>query len=181
MRIGIVRHFRVDYKPKRFMNSSDFEEYVNHYDISPVIINKISSEDIRWKKCYSSDLQRAVTTAGSIYDGDIITTALLREVIMYPVIRTSLKLPGFLWSISSRTAWRLNHRSQKETLSDTAERAEKFIENLNLNSDEDILIVSHGFFLMTLIKKLRDRGFKGTIPCNMKNGYLYILENSFEK
>jgi hypothetical protein len=41
MRIGIVRHFEVDYKAKRMMNFSDFEEYVTSYDNSPVIENKI--------------------------------------------------------------------------------------------------------------------------------------------
>ncbi|OPJ64401.1 hypothetical protein [Clostridium oryzae] len=50
-------------------------------------------------------------------------------------------------------------------------------EKYNLNSDENVLIVSHGFFLITLINELKLLGFKGNIPKKMKNGYLYILKN----
>lgn len=37
MKIGIVRHFRVNYKPQKLMNSNDFKEYITIYDHAPVI------------------------------------------------------------------------------------------------------------------------------------------------
>ena len=176
MRIGVVRHFKVDYKAKRMMSSDDFEEYVNNYDNSSVIENKIDLEYNIWDKCYCSDLKRAVITAKSIYDKKLEITNLLREVKMYPVKKTHLKIPSFLWSISSRIAWKLNHVSQLETATDTRKRAKEFLDKLDLNSDKNILIVSHGFFLITLINELKLLGFKGNIPSKMKNGYLYTLE-----
>jgi len=176
MKIGFVRHYKVDYKAKKMMSSNDFEEYVTSYDNATVIENKIDLEHSQWNKCYCSDLTRAIITAKSIYDKELETTDLLREVKMYPVKKIRLKIPGFLWSISSRIAWKINHVSQLETSDDTKKRAKEFLSKLDLKEDENILIVSHGFFLITLINELKLLGFKGDIPRNMKNGYLYILE-----
>ena len=176
MKIGIVRHYKVDYKTKKMMNSNDFEEYVTGYDNASVIENKIDLAFIQWKKCYCSDLTRAIITAKRIYDKELEMTDLLREVKMYPVKKTQLKIPAFLWSISSRIAWKLNHVSQLETSNDTRRRVKGFLSKLDLKGDENILIVSHGFFLMTLVNELKLLGFKGYIPRNMKNGHLYILE-----
>lgn len=176
MKIGIVRHFKVDFKAKRMMNSGDFEEYITSYDNASVIENEIDLGNNRWSKCYCSDLKRAIITAKSIYDKEIEITDLLREVKMYSVKKSQLKIPSFIWSISSRIAWNLNHASQLETATYTRERAKEFLSKLDLNSDENILVVSHGFFLVTLMKKLKLLGFKGYIPRKMKNGYLYILE-----
>ena len=176
MKIGIVRHFKVDCNARKMMNSDDFEEYITSYDNALVIENKINLGDSKWNKCYCSDLKRAIMTARSIYDKEIEITDLLREVKMYPVKKSQLKIPSFIWGISSRIAWNLNHASQLETATYTRERAKEFLSKLDLNSDENILVVSHGFFLVTLIKKMKLLGFKGYIPRKMKNGYLYILE-----
>jgi broad specificity phosphatase PhoE len=177
MKIGLVRHFKVDYKAKKMMNYSEFEEYVTSYDKKAVIEKTIDLGCIQWNKCYCSDLTRAVITAKSIYDKELEITDLLREVKMYPVKKLRIRMPSFLWSISSRIAWKLNHSSQLETASYTRKRAEEFLSKLDLDSDENILIVSHGFFLITLIDELRLLGFKGYIPKKMQNGYLYILNN----
>ena len=115
-------------------------------------------------------------TAKSIYDKELEITDLLREVKMYPVKNNKLKIPSFLWSISSRIAWKLNHASQLETETDTKKRTKEFISKLDLNSDENILIVSHGFFLITLVNELKSLGFKGKVPRKMKNGHLYVLQ-----
>lgn len=176
MIIGVVRHFKVNYKAKRMMSSSDFEEYVTSYDRASIIENKIDLKYSKWSKCYCSDLKRAVITAKCIYDKELDITDLLREVKMYPVKKSQLKIPSFLWSITSRIAWKLNHVSQLETATYTRKRAKEFLSKLDLNSNENILIVSHGFFLITLINELKLLGFKGDIPSKMKNGYLYIIE-----
>ncbi|MBU5316365.1 histidine phosphatase family protein [Clostridium bornimense] len=55
-------------------------------------------------------------------------------------------------------------------------RAKNFISKIDINKDRDILIVSHGFFLLTLVEELKSLGFKGDIPIRMGNGCLYILE-----
>lgn len=50
------------------------------------------------------------------------------------------------------------------------------IKIIDITSEENILIVSHGFFLITLIEELKSLGFKGDISKRMKNGWVYILE-----
>lgn len=176
MIIGIVRHFEVDCKAKKIMNSIDFEDYVDNYDNSSVIQKEIDLKNSQWDKCYCSDLKRAIITAKSVYHKEIEVTELLREVKMYPVRKLQIKIPSFIWSISSRVAWKLNHKSQLETSDSTRKRAKEFLSKLDLDKNENILIVSHGFFLITLINELKLLGFKGEIPKKMRNGYLYILE-----
>lgn len=175
MKIGIVRHFKVDYRPKKLMNSNDFKEYVINYDSAAVIYNKPNINSAEWDKCYSSDLTRAIKTAESIYDKKLQMTELLREVEMYPMWESELKMPSVIWSILSRLAWKTNHKSQLETINDTKKRVKVFLQQLDMNKSESILIVSHGFFLLTLVKELKMLGFKGNIPKKIKNGHLYTL------
>ncbi len=179
MKVGIVRHFRVEgIKHGGLMNSADFEEYIGNYDKAPVIENKIDIRHEEWARCYCSDLPRTVKTARSIYKGNIGMTRLLREVTMYPVRKSALKIPGFFWSVSARIAWRMNNKSQLETINTTAERAREFLRLIDMKQQENILIVSHGFFLLTLVKELRKLGFRGKIPPRLENGCLYIFENT---
>lgn len=176
MKIGIVRHFKVDYKAKTFMNSQDFIDYVDGYNNASVIENEVILTKGIWKKCYCSDMTRAITTAETIYNGEIIKSELLQEVNMYPSRQTKIRIPAFIWSITSRIGWKFNKESQKEGINKTKERAKAFVLSLDLSSNDNILLITHGFFSITLIGELRKLGFSGRIPKNMKNGYLYILE-----
>jgi len=176
MKIGIVRHFKVDYKAKIFMNSQDFIDYVDGYNNASVIENEVALTKGMWNKCYCSDMPRAIKTAESIYHGEIIKSELLREVTMHPSRQTKTRIPAFIWSITSRIEWKFNKESQKEGINKTKERAKAFVQILDLTANENILLVTHGFFSITLIGELRKLGFNGRIPKNMKNGYLYILE-----
>ena len=178
MKIGIIRHFKVDYTPDKFMNSLEFEKYVENYNLANILVNNLNLDtNIVWDKCYCSDLSRAVTTAKTIYNGNLKITKLLKEVEMQPIFNTSFKLPILFWNISARLAWKYNSKTQLENKNTTIIRANKFIKTIDVASSKNILIVSHGFFLFTLINILKKEGFKGTIPKRLKNGYLYILEN----
>ena len=61
-----------------------------------------------------------------------------------------------------------------ETKEETNERIENFIQNLDMNSN--ILIISHGFFMILLLKKLKKIGYRGDIQRRIGNGKVYILE-----
>jgi len=176
MKIGIVRHFKVDYKAKTFMNSQDFIDYVDGYNNASVIENEVTITKGMWNKCYCSDMTRAITTAETIYNGEIIKSELLQEVNMYPSRQSKIRVPTLIWSIAARIGWKYNKEPQKEGLNKTKERAKAFVQILDLTANENILLVTHGFFSITLIGELRKLGFNGRIPKKMKNGYLYILE-----
>ncbi len=178
MKIGIVRHFKVNCPAPKYMNSDDFIEYQRKYDIESVIENEVELDENMWPVCFCSTLPRAVTTAERIYHGNMIKTDLLREVPMSPPRRLNHRIPGFIWSADARFAWFRNHKSQKEGAVQTKKRVNKFLEMIDFDSDQNVLIVSHGFVCFTLVRTLKKRGFKGEIPVHIRNGQLYILDNS---
>jgi broad specificity phosphatase PhoE len=174
MNIGLIRHFKVDCDKILFMTSDEFEALVRKYDEDDIIENDIDLGNIKWNKCFSSDLYRAVKTAESIFKEEIRKTHLLREVPISPIFKSNAKLPYIFWAISGRCAWFFGNKSQKESRKDTEKRIDEFLSNIDLDSNENILIVCHGFFMNTLQKKLKNRGFKGKVIKRPKNGTLYL-------
>lgn len=178
MNIGLVRHFKVNCDVNTFMTSNDFEEWVKKYDNSDVIENKFEVlENINWNKCFSSDLLRAIKTAKTIFKGEIIESRLLREVPMSSIFKTNLKLPYVFWCITSRLAWILKHKSQSESKVDTERRVNAFLNSIDKYSNDNILIVCHGFYMHTFQKELKRRGFSGKSVKRPRNGTLYLYKN----
>jgi broad specificity phosphatase PhoE len=176
MNIGLVRHFKVNCYTNMFMTSSDFEQWVKQYNSSDITQNKFEIGNIKWHKCFSSDLSRSIKTSKTIYTGDIIKTELLREVPISPIYKTNLKLPYVFWCMSGRFAWLFHHKSQIETKKDTQRRAKEFLDSLENESNHNILVVCHGFFMRALQKELKRKGFKGQNVKRPKNGTLYLYE-----
>lgn len=176
MYIGLVRHFKVNCNAKAFMTSDDFEKWVIEYDNSDIIENKFEMENIKWDKCFSSDLPRAIKTSETIFKGEIIKTQLLREVPLSPVYKTNLKLPHRFWCIVARMAWSFQHKSQAETKKDTEKRINEFLNSSDKESDTNMLIVCHGFFMKILERELKRRGFSGQNISIPKNGKLYLYK-----
>lgn len=176
MRLGVIRHFRVDCEAKSLMNSEEFREWAERYDLSEVFPKKIDLQGINWQKCFSSDLPRAIITARAAYEEEIETTPDLREVPLSPVFRTKLSLPYPFWTISARIAWFFNHASQEEGRRDTRARIQHFFSELEKCEKENILIVCHRFFIHSLQREIRRRGFRGERIGLAKNGELYFFE-----
>lgn len=131
---------------------------------------------IEWTKCYTSDVHRAVKTAEQIFSGEIIKMRELREISMYPLFKKNMKLPFLLWAFLVRTAWLINHQSQQETKFDVEQRIHSVLDQIIQNQNDNILIVSHGAFMMMMSKELLRRGFKGKKITRPENGKLYIFE-----
>lgn len=179
MRIGLLRHFKVNCPHKRWMTSGEFREWSEKYERSKVIKKKVEMYGIEWDICYASDLPRAVTTAKEVYSGNVNLDKLLREVDNAPFIHTErIKLPFEIWHVCGRLAWYFKSKSQPETVKDTRRRINLFLDHIDW-SKENILIVFHGFMLYIFQKELRKRGFEGRKLKLVKNGvlYEYILEN----
>ena len=180
MRIGLVRHFKVDYKRKSFMASEEFKDWERRYNISEVIKNNVELQSIHWDKCYCSTLSRAITTAKEIYTDEIIQSDLIKEVPVNPIFNSNFKLPYWFWAITSRIAWYFNHNSQEEFKAKTILNAKNFLNSLEKKSKEEnsqnILVVTHGFFMYTLQKELRKRGYKGKMIYTPHNGKLYLYK-----
>jgi len=180
MRIGIIRHFKVNYRKRFFMTSNQFKEWEENYNKSDVIKKDIELMGIKWDKCYASTLIRAIITAKHVYKEDIVKTDLIRETIIDPIFKSSFKLPYWFWAVGGRLAWYFNHKSQEENKTITREKARKFVDQLQENAkredSENILVVTHGFFMYSLQKELKKRGFIGKMVTSPKNGVLYLYK-----
>ncbi|MDF2611419.1 MAG: hypothetical protein K0R92_2893 [Lachnospiraceae bacterium] len=181
MRIGLLRHFKVNCPHKRMMTSGEFREWSEKYEVSKVIKKKVDMYGIEWDVCYVSDLPRAIATAQEVYSGNLKIDNLLREVDNAPFIHTErFKLPFEVWHVCGRLAWYFRSKSQPESIKDTRRRINKFIDKIDW-SKENILVVFHGFMLFNFQKELRKRGFEGEKLKLVKNGVLYEYVREDEK
>lgn len=173
MRIGLLRHFKVNCPHKRMMTSEEFRQWSEKYEVSKVIKKKVEMYGIEWDICYVSDLPRAITTAKEVYSGNLMIDKLLREVDNAPFIHTErIRLPFEVWHVFGRLAWYLRSKSQPETIKGTRKRINAFLDRIDW-SKENILIVFHGFMIYNFQKELRRRGFEGRKLKIVKNGVLY--------
>lgn len=178
MIIGLIRHFKVDFKPvKRIYSADDFSRAMDLYENSPVILDSIKLSNNNWDVCYCSTINRAIVTANNIYNGKIIYTDLIVEVPVTPFTKNKIKLPSFVWHLGGRIAWHKNHHSQPEKRSETLIRIKSFLDEISGNNYKSVLVVTHGFFMRVLVEQLIKNGYKGKIDVRPVNGKLYILNN----
>lgn len=176
MKIGLIRHFKVNLKKNRFMTSKEYNQYMFEYDRSEVIPNEVVI-DKEWDKCYCSTLSRAMTTAKTVYDGEIITTDKLIEIPSAAWKDTNIRVPYILWTILNRIAWTRNHMSQPEGRKVTIKRINEIMDLILKEKDKNILIVSHAGTLYEIQKILIGKGFRGDHFIKPRNGKLYIFKN----
>ncbi len=176
MRIGLVRHFKVDLKKNRFMTSKQYNEYMKKYDVSEVIPNELVIDE-EWDTCYCSSMSRAITTAKTIYHGETIITEKLVEIPASALLNMRIPIPYHVWALLHRFAWIRNHTSQPEGRKLTLKRINEIIDIILSEKSENILIVSHAGTLYEIKKILRQRGFVGEKFLKARNGKLYIFQN----
>lgn len=169
--IYFLRHFKVKDNSKSWLNSEEFNQWVKSYDTFELEYNSVVLPK-NIDKIYVSSQNRAIKSADFLNLNYKIND-LLVEVPIKSFIYSKFKLPKWLWLFVGRLAWFFNLK-QLETKEETNERIENFIQNLDMNSN--ILIISHGFFMILLLKKLKKIGYRGDIPRRIGNGKVYILE-----
>jgi hypothetical protein len=105
MRIGLIRHYKVDLKnTKSYYSPEEFREAMIEYDEADVIISSIKINQADWEICFVSSLKRTVDTARDICHKEFIKTDLIREVSLLPFTMRRIKLPWALWHICARIA-----------------------------------------------------------------------------
>lgn len=176
MKIGLVRHFKVDIMRSFFMSAEEFDKYTAEYDVAGVIKNELVV-DKEWDKCYCSSLSRAITTAKTIYHGEIILTDKLVEIPTAAWVKLKFHIPYHLWAIINRIAWIRNNTSQPESRKLTLKRINEILDVILEEKDKNILIVSHAGILYEVRKILLARGFHGDRFLKASNGKLYVYEN----
>lgn len=178
MRIGLVRHFRVEEAwPSGWLTSGDLQRWRARYELSEPIVGVIDVRAVAWQRCFSSDLKRAFVTAQAAHAGPIIQTPLLREAEMLPFGTGRLRLPVWGWQWVFRFAWLTGHKSQRPARDDLHRRVREMADLLEAEST-DTLVVSHGGIMVFLRKELLRRGFKGPNFRLAEHGRLYVFEKS---
>ena len=176
MKIGLIRHGNVLYRDPFFSTGKMFNEGRVAYDAAAISESalKISAED--FPVCYASSKQRAINTAKLIYPEPFIITDELIEVPNSALFLLRIHLPSALRSVIGRVAWFFNYHKMPETRRQSNERAEKFLRHLLEITQQNVLIVTHGFFMQSLRHELRKLSFKGHCPYFPPNAKLYVFE-----
>lgn len=178
MIIGLVRHFKVDAPIyKHPLTSDEFNKTQHYYDSADVIKHDVDLGTTDWQICYASTLKRARETAEHIYKNEIVYTDLIVEVDAASIKKSNKKKSFAFWAIAARLAWLFGHKSQKESKKQTKRRCEKFYNELKLSGKENILVVSHGFFIREFASFLKKNGYEGKLEFSPKNATLYVFTN----
>ncbi|TCZ79496.1 histidine phosphatase family protein [Paenibacillus albiflavus] len=180
--IGIVRHFKVNFKTNRkWMTAKQFNDWVDQYDQAEIDSTNHFTNFIEWDVCLTSDLSRATKTSEIIFKGKTVVSNQLREIEIKAVVNSKIKLHINLWMILGRIAWFFSHKSQSETKYQTLQRAKIIIDKIEEDyPNSKVLVVSHGAFMKVLSKELKCRGYIGELKINPKNGELYLFEKRHE-
>ena len=176
MRIGLIRHFKVEEGlPSGWNTAMELHEWRSRYDNSQVLRVPLDLGTGVWNACLSSDLERAVITAKAAYPGEIEFTPLLREAEFAPFQTGGLKLPTWLWRQVLRVAWMGGHKSQRACRDEFRSRVMAVADLLEARK-ENVLVVSHAGMMMYLSKELARRGFVGPKVRMPENARLYVYE-----
>ncbi len=159
MKITIIRHGKVNMQWKKWCTSKQFDIECENYDsasIYPVSEDMAGnvSEDI-----YISTLKRSRETATQLFgEKEFLETGLLNEVPLKSCFHCKVKLPLWVWNVGGRMQWLFQRKRQVEKREETQKRADALIEKL-VQRNRDCILVSHGFFMRTLLKELKKYGF----------------------
>lgn len=176
MNITIIRHGKVNHTWKKKCTSLEFDEECRLYDIAP-IEHITGSQDYSASKVYISTLDRSFQTAKTLFgDMSFFRTELINEVPLKSAFDTGLKVPLWLWNVAGRLQWLCNSKRQPETRHQTRKRAELFVQEL-IKHDEDCVLVTHGFYMHTLIAVLKQHGFRPDKKAfHYQNGEAIVLK-----
>jgi broad specificity phosphatase PhoE len=175
MKIGLLRHLKTQHKFVVRCDSREYDEEVARYEQSRIIPIDTTVFTDDYSICFSSTAPRAIETAEKVFQGKIISTPALLEVPLQAIFKSKSKLPLKLWHIVNRAGWFFNRDKLIETRNQTKTRAIRFLSWIidSHCKDQNILLISHGFFMLILQSQLLKKGFKGKKFIKPEHGILY--------
>ena len=160
MKVIIMRHSRVKYIWKKWYTSDEFNKACKEYDSSFVEHTEQNLPDYNYKNIYISTLPRSRETAISIFgQTHLRQTELIDEVPLRSAFDSKIKLPLWFWNFAGRIQWLFNIGRQIEGRLNTKKRAKSFV-NMLCRDGEDTIVITHGFFMHTLLNAFKDEGFR---------------------
>ena len=177
MRVVIIRHAEVDFCWSRRCTSEKFDLECRKYDLSPIKNVTYDILQAAYQKIYVSKLSRSQDTAKVLFpNGEYFESGLINEVPLKSSFNSKISMPLWFWNLSGRLQWLINCRRQAEGRRQTRKRAKRFVELIK-NDDMDVAVVTHGFYMHTLLKEMRKAGFRimGS-SLKFKNGEYVVAE-----
>ncbi|RZK43327.1 MAG: hypothetical protein EOO90_03450 [Pedobacter sp.] len=175
MKIGLVRHFKVNhpFPKKRLLTKKEVIEWFSGYDRTENIQYKdVDLSSVNWQRCYASPMIRALNTAAHIYHGHIEQVTGLKELDILHRLPGKFRLPFLLWAtivrIKSFSANSDTQRFQTQIIA--------FLDSIMAQDPQDTLVVSHWFVMRIMRKELIKRGFIGKKFRSNEYATLYIFE-----
>ena len=122
-------------------------------------------------------MSRSKETAISIVgNGDFRQTGLIDEVSLRSAFDSKIKLPLWFWNFAGRIQWLFNIGRQIEGRLNTKKRAKSFV-NMLCRDGEDAIVITHGFFMHTLLNAFKDEGFRyDKLNVHYKTGSYVVVE-----
>ena len=176
MRVVIIRHAEVDFCWSRRCASELFDSECRKYDLFPIKNVSYKIPKNVYRKIYVSEYSRSQDTAKKLFpNGEYFESGLINEVPLKSSFYTKVNMPLWFWNLTGRLQWFVNSGKQVEGRRQTRERAKEFVEMIG-NDDMDVAVVTHGFFMHTLLKEMKKVGFKMTgASVKFKNGEYVIV------
>ena len=175
--VVVIRHAEVDFCWSKRCTSAKFDSDCREYDLSPIKNVTYRIPQIAYQKIYVSKLSRSKDTAKLLFpSGEYLESPLLNEVPLKSSFDSKIYMPLWFWNLTGRLQWFINGIRQVETRRQTRKRAKEFAELIR-NDDVDIAVVTHGFYMHTLLQEMKKVGFKMTgASAKFKNGEYVIAE-----
>lgn len=159
MKVLIIRHGKVDYQWPGRCTSYEFDKACEAYDKAPVADQAYGNPGSGYRRIYISRLARSEETAKKIFGSRKFTTvSLIDEVPLRSSFDTGLSLPLWFWNITGRLQWFAGSSRQTEGRTKTRKRARAFVKMI-IREGEDAAVVTHGFYLHTLLSEMKKAGF----------------------
>ncbi len=159
MKILLIRHGRVSMEWKKSCTPAEYDEACRLYDESDIIPLDTPQDMGDYEKIYVSSQKRAIQTAQQMFPAApkdmVIMTPLLDEVPLRSFSDAERDRPKWVYDMAGRLQW-LTGRRQEETRQETVKRADELIGLLEKNN-ENAILVTHGFFMSVLIRRLKRR------------------------
>lgn len=174
MKVGLVRHFKVKHKfPKKvLLTAAEVVKWFEDYEVAELEYKDVDLCRVEWRSCFTSPLERAAKTASTLFNGEIIKADELKELEALPLMNKTIRLPFLVWAIIIRIKFSTSNKITTEFKT----KIIAFVDQLIVKHDKDVLIVSHGFVMMTLQKELLKRGFSGNTFRSPAYGKVYVFE-----
>ena len=175
--VVIIRHAEVDFCWSRRCTSEMFDSECRKYDLSKIKNMNYSIPQTVYQKIYVSKLSRSKDTAKILFpNGEYFESRLINKVPLKSSFDTKMNMPIWFWNLTGRLQWFFNCRRQDEERIQTKKRAKEFVEMIR-NDDVDIIVVTHGFYMHTLLREMKKVRFKMTgTSAIFQNGEYVIAE-----